>query len=142
MGSRYLEVAGSSGLDETNVQDSIVHALKEKFRPAFLSRIDDIITFHALTKDNIQQIAAIQIEKLNDRLKLKDLKVHLDNGAMKHLAQKGYDPTFGARPLKRIIQQELENPLSIAILKGEFDPEETIHFIFDDNEKKLKIQPV
>jgi len=82
-----------------------------------------------LTIENIKQIAAIQIEKLNHRLKSRNLKINLDDRAMEHLAQKGYDPTFGARPLKRVIQQEIENPLSMAILKGEFEEGSTLHFI-------------
>lgn len=129
VGSRFLQEVGTNELEETNVQNEIAHALKEVFRPEFLNRIDEIITFHALTMDNIKQIAGIQIEKLNHRLKSRNLKIHLDNRAMEHLAQKGYDPIFGARPLKRVIQQELENPLSLAILKGEFGEGSIINFI-------------
>jgi len=83
--------------------------------------------------ENIKQIAEIQIEKLNQRLKSRNLTIHLDDYAMEHLAQKGYDPTFGARPLKRVIQQEIENPLSMAILKGEFKEGSTISFIKNNN---------
>jgi ATP-dependent Clp protease ATP-binding subunit ClpB len=99
------------------------------FRPEFLNRIDEIITFHALTLENIKEIAGIQIEQLNQRLTSRNLKIHLEDNAMEHLAQKGYDPAFGARPLKRVIQQEIENPLSMAILKGEFGEGTTIKFI-------------
>ncbi|CCK78437.1 ATP-dependent chaperone ClpB [Desulfobacula toluolica] len=129
VGSRFLQEAGISGLDENKTQQSIAHALKEVFRPEFLNRIDEIITFHSLTMEDIKQIAAIQIEKLNGRLKSRNLAIILDDGAMELLAQKGYDPTFGARPLKRVIQQEIENPLSMAILKGEFTEGDTINFI-------------
>ncbi len=129
VGSRLLQDLGINGLEDDNVQKEIAHALKEVFRPEFLNRIDEIITFHALTIENIKQIAAIQIEKLNQRLKSRNLKIRLDDNAMEHLAQKGYDPTFGARPLKRVIQQEIENPLSMAILKGDFGEGSTIHFI-------------
>jgi ATP-dependent Clp protease ATP-binding subunit ClpB len=140
VGSRFLQEAGiSNDLEEASVQQSVAHALKEVFRPEFLNRIDEIITFHALTMENIKQIAAIQIEKLNQRLKSRNLKIHLDDRAMEHLAKKGYDPVFGARPLKRVIQQELENPLSMVILKGEFSQDATIRFSFDENEKTLKI---
>ena len=139
VGSRLLHEAGIHGLDDKGVRQGIDQALKEAFRPEFLNRIDEIITFHALTMENIRAIAAIQIEKLNNRLKSRSLSIRLDDRAMDHLAQKGYDPVFGARPLKRVIQQELENPLSLAILKGEFMPDETIRFGFDEAEKKLKI---
>ncbi|MCK5099849.1 MAG: type VI secretion system ATPase TssH, partial [Desulfobacteraceae bacterium] len=104
-----------------------------------LNRIDEIITFHTLTMENIKQIAGIQIEKLNQRLKSRSLKIHLDDRAMEHLAQKGYDPTFGARPLKRVIQQELENPLSMAILKGEFKEGSIINFIKKNDGLELNV---
>ena len=133
VGSRFLQEAGTNGIEDANVQKEIAHALKQVFRPEFLNRIDEIITFHALTIENIKQIAAIQIEKLNQRLKSRNLKINLDDKAMEHLAQKGYDPTFGARPLKRVIQQEIENPLSMAILKGEFKEGSTINFIKNNN---------
>ena len=87
--------------------------------------------------ENIKQIASIQIRKLNQLLKSRNLQIHLDDGAMEHLAQKGYDSAFGARPLKRVIQQEIENPLSMAILRGEFSQDDTIAFEFDKNAKKL-----
>ncbi|MCM2284244.1 MAG: ATP-dependent chaperone ClpB [Desulfobacula sp.] len=138
VGSRLLQEAGIH-LEDKEVRQGIDQALKEAFRPEFLNRIDEIITFHALSLGNIREIAAIQIEKLNKRLKSRNLSVRLDDRAMDHLAQKGYDPVFGARPLKRVIQQELENPLSLAILKGEFMADETIRFGFDETEKKLKI---
>ncbi len=139
VGSRFLQEAGLEGLEEASVQQGIAHELKQMFRPEFLNRIDEIITFHSLTQQDIEQIARIQIIKLNDRLKSRNLKISLDDRAMEHLAQKGYDPAFGARPLKRVIQQELENPLSMAILKGEFKPDQTIHFAYDADQKRLKI---
>ncbi|WP_299976873.1 ATP-dependent chaperone ClpB [Desulfobacula sp.] len=140
VGSRFLQEAGiNNRIEDADIQQGIAHALKEAFRPEFLNRIDEIITFHALTMENIKQIAAIQIEKLNQRLKYRNLKIHLDDYAMEHLAQKGYDPVFGARPLKRVIQQEIENPLAMVILKGEFNPNEIIEFSFDENDKILKL---
>ena len=139
VGSRFLQEAGTNGIEDANVQKEIAHALKQVFRPEFLNRIDEIITFHALTIENIKQIAAIQIEKLNQRLKSRNLKINLDDKAMEHLAQKGYDPTFGARPLKRVIQQEIENPLSMAILKGEFKEGSTINFIKNNNGAELNM---
>ncbi|MBC2705022.1 ATP-dependent chaperone ClpB [Desulfobacula sp.] len=140
VGSRFLQEAGiNSRLEDADIQQGIAHALKEAFRLEFLNRIDEIITFHTLTMEDIKQIAAIQIEKLNQRLKSRNLKIHLDDSAMEHLAKKGYDPTFGARPLKRLIQQEIENPLSMVILKGEFSQDEIIEFSFDENGKSLKL---
>lgn len=140
VGSRFLQQAGvNNGLEDARVQHSIAQALKEMFKPEFLNRIDEIISFHALTMEDIQQIAAIQIEKLNQRLKSRGLTIYLDNNAMQYLGRKGYDPSFGARPLKRLIQQEIENPLSMAILKGEFSNGDSVEFGFNETEEKLII---
>ncbi len=138
VGSRFLQNAGeNNNLEKASIQHSIADALKETFRPEFLNRIDEIITFHALTIDNITQIAGIQIKKLNQRLKTRNLSIHLDKRAMEHLANRGYDPAFGARPLKRVIQQEIENPLSMAIIKGDFNPDDIIEFRFNENTNSL-----
>jgi ATP-dependent Clp protease ATP-binding subunit ClpB len=139
VGSRFLQEAGEEGLEAESVHQGIARELKQTFRPEFLNRIDEIITFHSLTQQDIEQIARIQIKRLNHRLESRRLKSSLDDSAMAHLAQKGYDPAFGARPLKRVIQQELENPLSMAILKGEFEPDQTICFVYDADQKRLKI---
>ncbi len=140
VGSRFLQESGiNRELDDADIQLSIAGALKEVFRPEFLNRIDEIITFHSLTMENIKQIASIQIEKLNQRLKSRNLLIHLDDRAMEHLAKKGYDPAFGARPLKRVIQQEIENPLSMAILKGDFKPDDIIEFGFDEDSNSLRL---
>jgi len=141
VGSRFLQEAGiNNGFEDTDIKQGIAQALKEAFRPEFLNRIDEIITFHALTMEDIKQIAGIQIKQLNQRLKSRSLSILLDDKAMDHLAQKGYDPIFGARPLKRVIQQEIENPLSMTILKGDFSKNETFQFSFDETENRLKIK--
>jgi ATP-dependent Clp protease ATP-binding subunit ClpB len=143
VGSRLLQEAGASGTDNEpdnkNVRQGVDRSLKEVFRPEFLNRIDDTIIFHSLSLENIKDIAGIQIAKLNKRLKARNLSLSLDDKAMNYLAEKGYDPVFGARPLKRVIQQELENPLSMAILKGEFGEGEIIGFGFDEGVKQLRI---
>ncbi len=119
VGSRLLLEAGRS-LDDAEVERGVEEALKAAFRPEFLNRIDEIIRFHALSRENIKDIAAIQINRLNRRLSDRKLAVELDDTAFEFLADRGYDPSFGARPLKRVIQKEIENPLSMAILKGDF----------------------
>ena len=140
VGSRFLQESGmQDGIEDAGIQQGIAHALKEVFRPEFLNRIDEIITFHTLTREHIKQIAGIQIEELNQRLKSRSLEIHLDERAMEHLAHRVYDPVFGARPLKRVIQQEIENPLSMAILKGAYEQQEVIEFNFDETEQKLKL---
>ena len=119
VGSRLLLEAGRNLSDE-EVERGVEEALKAAFRPEFLNRVDEIIRFHALSQDNIRDIAAIQIHRLNRRLADRKLRVALDDSAFGFLAERGYDPSFGARPLKRVIQREIENPLSMAILRGEF----------------------
>ncbi|HIL04093.1 MAG TPA: ATP-dependent chaperone ClpB [Candidatus Thioglobus autotrophicus] len=94
----------------------------EHFRPEFVNRIDEIVTFNSLGKDQIADIAKIQLEILSSRLADLDLKLDLNDAAMQMIIDKGYDPAFGARPLKRTIQQLLENPLSQKILSGDFLP--------------------
>jgi ATP-dependent Clp protease ATP-binding subunit ClpB len=138
VGSRFLQDAGTSGgFSQEEVDQGIARALKEVFRPEFLNRIDEIITFHALDREHIEQIAAIQIKDLNRRLGARGLTIHMDDAAMAYLAEKGYDPSFGARPLKRVIQREIENPLSLALLKGEFVKGDTIRFALDDSGQGL-----
>jgi ATP-dependent Clp protease ATP-binding subunit ClpB len=138
VGSRFLQDAGTSGgFSQEEVDQGIARALKEVFRPEFLNRIDEIITFHALGREHIQQIADIQIRRLNRRLVDRGLAIELDEKAMVYLARKGYDPSFGARPLKRVIQREIENPLSLSLLKGEFVKGDTIRFTVDDTGEKL-----
>ena len=128
VGSRLIQEKAASSLDDPMVQQGISQALKEVFRPEFLNRIDEIITFHALSREDIQKIAMIQIDILNSRLRPKQLSIRLEDSAMEYIAQKGYDPVFGARPLKRVIQKELENPLSMAILRGDYQKDDILEF--------------
>jgi len=136
IGSRILLEAGKGGAAD-DVEQAVQQALKAAFRPEFLNRIDEIITFHALEREHIMDIAAIQIAALNRRLAARNLTVYLDDDAMRFVAQKGYDPGFGARPLKRVIQQEIENPLSMALLKGEYLEGETVYFRLDREKERL-----
>ncbi len=120
---------GSHLIQENPGKDISVELIKlvgEHFRPEFVNRIDEIVTFNSLGKEQISGIAKIQIEILKSRLAGLDLKLDLNNEAMKVIVDRGYDPVFGARPLKRTIQQLLENPLSQKILAGEFLPGATI----------------
>jgi len=131
VGSRFLLEAGVAGITSKAVDQGIEQALKEAFRPEFLNRIDEIITFHGLSEAHIKEIAALQIAALNRRLAVRNISIQVDEDAIGYLAQKGYDPGFGARPLKRVIQREIENPLSMAILKGDFEKGAMIRFCLD-----------
>jgi len=115
-----------AGKDEAAMKAKVMDALRYHFRPEFLNRLDDIIIFHALDRDQIKQIVDIQMRRLNKRLADSKLTLVLDFGARDLLAREGFDPAFGARPLKRAIQRYIENPLAREILAGRFHPGETI----------------
>ena len=117
-----------------DMQAELTKIVGEHFRPEFVNRIDEIVTFNNLEKEQIQGIAQLQIEILQSRLADLDLQLTLTDQAMTLIIDRGYDPVFGARPLKRTIQQLLENPLSQKILSGEFLPGSTIHADVGNNE--------
>jgi ATP-dependent Clp protease ATP-binding subunit ClpB len=106
-------------LDE-GTKRQVLDALRTSFRPEFLNRIDEIIVFHSLTREQMRQIIDIQLRSLMKRLEERKIKVELSEAAKDHLIAEGYDPTYGARPLKRAIQREVLDPLAIRVLEGEF----------------------
>ena len=108
------------------VKLAVMAEVKDHFRPEFINRIDEIVVFHALGKDNIKGIARIQLLRLEERLAKLDLKIEVSESALDALCEAGFDPVFGARPLKRAIQQSVENPLSKELLAGKFLPGSTI----------------
>ena len=101
-------------------------AVSTHFRPEFVNRIDEVVVFHALDEKHIAGIAKIQLGYLEKRLAQLDMAIVVEDSALLELAQAGFDPVFGARPLKRAIQQQLENPLAKAILEGKFAAKDTI----------------
>jgi len=112
--------------DEETIKNKIMETLKSKFRPEFLNRIDEIIIFRKLKKEDILKIVSIQISHLQKRLSEKKIKIEITESVKNYLAEKGYDENFGARPLKRLIQKEIENPLALKIISGEFKEGDTI----------------
>ena len=108
------------------IKIAVMAEVKSHFRPEFINRIDEIVVFHALGKDNIKGIAKIQLQRLEERLAKLDLKLQLSDAALDVICEAGFDPVFGARPLKRAIQQSIENPLSKEMLAGKFAPGATI----------------
>jgi ATP-dependent Clp protease ATP-binding subunit ClpB len=109
-----------------DVKDAVTDELKNHFRPEFLNRIDETVVFHSLDAQHIESIAAIQMKVLQARLAKMDLTLEVSPAALKELAKVGFDPVFGARPLKRAIQQRIENPLSKLLLEGKFLPKDVI----------------
>jgi ATP-dependent Clp protease ATP-binding subunit ClpB len=115
-----LEYRGQlEGEQYENMKENVLDALRHHFRPEFLNRVDEIIVFHALTEEDLKQIIDIQLEHLRRRLQDRMITLELSDEAKSHLARAGYDPVYGARPLKRAIQREIETPLSRLILKGD-----------------------
>ncbi len=101
--------------------------VQQNFKPEFINRIDDIVVFHPLGTEQIRAIVDIQLGLLRRRLLERDLELELDNAARDSLGEAGFDPVYGARPLKRAIQQQIENPLAQRILAGGFQPGDRIH---------------
>jgi ATP-dependent Clp protease ATP-binding subunit ClpB len=104
-----------------------MEAVRAHFRPEFLNRLDDMIVFDRLTRDDMDGIVRIQLRRLEKRLAQRKITLDLDEGARKWLADEGYDPVYGARPLKRVIQRSLQDPLAEMILAGDIDDGVTVH---------------
>ncbi|NJM19690.1 MAG: ATP-dependent chaperone ClpB [Richelia sp. SL_2_1] len=134
IGSQYiLDVAGDNSRYE-EMRSRVMEAMRNSFRPEFLNRIDEIIFFHALEKSELRKIVLLQIERLRHRLSDRKMSLKLSEAAIDFLAEVGYDPVFGARPLKRAIQRELETQIAKSILRGEFNDGDTI-FVDVENER-------
>ncbi len=134
IGSQYiLDIAGDdSRYDE--MHHRVMEAMRSSFRPEFLNRVDETIIFHALQKGELRQIVQLQVDRLRQRLSDRKMSLKLSNTALDFLSDVGYDPMFGARPLKRAIQRELETQIAKAILRGEFNDGDTI-FVDVQNER-------
>ncbi|MCH7502058.1 MAG: ATP-dependent chaperone ClpB [Proteobacteria bacterium] len=119
LGSQMIqEMAGEENYDA--MKSAVMEIVGHHFRPEFLNRIDDVVVFHPLGRDHIRKIVDIQLGYLHDRLAERDMRIHLSDAARDRLAEAGFDPVYGARPLKRAIQQQVENPLAQEILQGRF----------------------
>ena len=124
LGSQMIQ--SMAGDDYQLIKTAVLGEVKAQLRPEFVNRIDEIIVFHALDEKHIKSIAKIQLGQLEKRLAAMDIRLEVSEAALKELAAAGFDPVYGARPLKRAIQQKLENPLAKAILEGQFGPKDVI----------------
>ncbi len=124
---RIQELAGASNYERMKAE--VMEIVGQHFRPEFVNRIDDVVVFHPLEQEHIRKIVDIQLEYLRRRLRERDMELVLDAAARDRLAQAGFDPVYGARPLKRAVQQQLENPLAQRILRGDFGPGDTIRVV-------------
>ena len=123
VGSQYLN---ERGLSDEEIRERVMAALRAQFRPEFLNRVDEIVVFHSLTREHLEQIVEIQLRRLRELLAERKLKLELTDAARRFLADAGYDPVYGARPLKRAIQRYLQDPLALALLQGDFKEGDTI----------------
>jgi len=119
-------VSSQKSVGKSELEKEIMGELKRHFRPEFLNRVDDVIIFQSLDEEDLSRIVDIQLEKLKKRLAQQQLTLDVDAAAKKLLAKEGYDPQFGARPLKRAVQERILNPLSLRLLEGEFKPGDKI----------------
>ena len=117
LGAEYL-VAQADGEDTEKVRDVVMAEVRARFRPEFLNRVDEIILFHRLKREHMGRIVDIQVRRLQALLDERKIALSLDAKAREWLAEKGYDPAYGARPLKRVIQKSVQDPLSELILSG------------------------
>jgi ATP-dependent Clp protease ATP-binding subunit ClpB len=125
LGSHVIQELAAQGPTEATyakMKDAVMESVQQHFRPEFINRVDDIVVFHPLGKEQLRAIVDIQLGYLRKRLADRDMELTLDDAARDLLGEAGFDPVYGARPLKRAIQQQIENPLAQRILKGEFGP--------------------
>jgi len=124
VGSQWISEAASQ--NQEAVREHVMGAMRQQFRPEFLNRIDEIIMFHALTREHLGRIVDIQVRYLQNLLKTKNIGLELTDAARVALAQEGYDPVYGARPLKRTIQKRIQDPLAMELLQGTFREGDTV----------------
>ena len=136
IGSQFLTELGEKEYDE--IRNRVMESLKISFKPEFLNRIDDIIIFHPLSKEHIKSIVDIQLERLRKLLQEKKINIILTDAAKGLLASEGYDPAYGARPLKRLIQKKIQDPLAAKLLEGEFKEEDSI--LVDEKKGELQFE--
>jgi ATP-dependent Clp protease ATP-binding subunit ClpB len=137
LGSREIQEAEG---DEKQVREAVLQELRANFKPEFLNRIDDIVIFHQLSREQIGQIIDVQLERLRAMLAERNIQLVLDESARQLLAREGYDPNYGARPLKRAIQTLLQNPLAIKLLSGEILPGQIVRAAASGDTMDLKVE--
>ncbi len=140
VGSRWIK---DVGIEEA--RDKVMEELDRIFRPEFLNRIDEIILFRSLTKDDLRKIVDIQMRRLRELLADRNMDLELTDSARQHLAEVGYDPVFGARPLKRVIQRQVQDPLALSLLRSEFEEGDKVRLEASDGQitfEKAQTEPV
>ena len=131
LGSEAIQALAEEGRFEA-IRSTVMGVVAQHFRPEFINRVDDIVVFQPLSREQVREIAGIQFEVLKQRLADQDIDLTLTDGAIEALVEEGYDPVYGARPLKRVIQKRVENPLASRLLAGDFGPGDTIRVAFHE----------
>jgi ATP-dependent Clp protease ATP-binding subunit ClpB len=139
IGSQLIQEIGRQGGTEREMRDAVKEALEGRFLPEFLNRIDEVIIFHPLVRAQIRKIVDLQVERLQKQLEQANLQLAVGEEARDAIAERGYDPTYGARPLKRVIQQQIQNPLASEILKGEFPEGSVVRVDYRDGEFSFEL---
>ena len=120
IGSQLIQQIVSEGGSEEDLRNSLEETLRTRFTPEFLNRIDEKIVFHPLDRSQVGKIVDLQLQKLADILQQRGLGLHVTEAARNQIAADGYDPVYGARPVQRVIQQSVQNPLATELLRGEY----------------------
>ncbi|KAJ3048162.1 hypothetical protein HK102_012758 [Quaeritorhiza haematococci] len=131
LGSHVIADLSAKGADESTMRSQVQEVLRREFLPEFLNRIDETIIFHPLGREELGQIVGIQLKRLEKQLAEANLSVRVTDKAREQLAEEGFDPTYGARPLKRVIQQRLANPLARALLDQSVNPSDVVQIDWD-----------
>jgi ATP-dependent Clp protease ATP-binding subunit ClpB len=139
LGSQWILELGES--DREEMERRVMQAVRQHFRPEFLNRVDEIVVFHALSRGDLRRIVDLQAESLQRMLHDREIGFRLTDAARDAIAEEGYDPHFGARPLKRTLQRRVQNPLAMKLLKGEFKPGQTVEVGYDGTEYRFSALP-
>src|SRR5690606_14739677 len=134
VGSQMIQELAADGGTIDEMHQAVTEALAARFLPEFLNRIDEIIVFEPLARDQIRKIVDLQITALERLLAKQELRLDVTEAARQEIANRGYDPVYGARPLKRVVQQQLQNPLATALLKGGFPEDSVVRIDYEGGE--------
>jgi ATP-dependent Clp protease ATP-binding subunit ClpB len=134
IGSQAIHRITDEGGDEKDISKAVLEVLQTRLLPEFLNRIDEVIVFHPLHRDEIRRIVDLQVVRVENLIDQQGLTMQVSEAARNAIANEGYDPVYGARPLKRVIQQRIQNPLAVELLRGDFREGDCIHVDFHDGE--------
>jgi ATP-dependent Clp protease ATP-binding subunit ClpB len=140
LGSNVIQEMVGEQQHYDDIKAAVMNSVGEHFRPEFINRVDDVVVFHPLQQNHIRAIADIQLAHLRARLTDRDIQLELSDEALEQLAAEGFDPVYGARPLKRVIQHDIENPLAQALLSGEFSEGDKIVISLKDEQLQFDKQ--